>query len=372
MEANRWIEKAKGYVLGTAKTNTELTVAEVSSLWRVYMHYTMLSCVFRYFEKVEADESDIRPLMSEALGLSEKRSRRAADIMKKESIIVPCGFTEKDVNLNAPRLYTDSFHLYYIRNMSRFSLVMNTLNLSISTRSDMIDFFEECIDTTVSLSRKAVNVMLSRGILPRHPFIHVSDERDIIRQTSFLAGFIGEKRPLLAEEVNHLYLNSLINHIGRVFLAGFAQVAKSKKVRGYMLEGIKIADSVIEDFISILREDGIPAPLPGDAGVADSTEAPFSDKLMMAHVIILNASGIGAYGVSLAASPRNDIVTRYAQMMAKVGMYTQKGVKIMMENGWMEEPPQVFKGNSAGKINRQAVRPPDRHDVHGNVKQKKI
>ncbi|MDD4169825.1 MAG: hypothetical protein PHD36_06170 [Desulfotomaculaceae bacterium] len=48
----------------------------------------------------------------------------------------------------------------------------------------------------------------------------------------------------------------------------------------------------------------------------------------IAHVIALNASGIGVYGVSLAASPRHDIVARYAHLMAKVGIYTQKGVKI--------------------------------------------
>ncbi|MDD4170329.1 MAG: DUF3231 family protein [Desulfotomaculaceae bacterium] len=146
------------------------------------------------------------------------------------------------------------------------------------------------------------------------------------------------------------YLTVLINHIGRVLLTGFAQVAKLEKVRDYMLEGTKIADGIIEDLTSMLREDGIPAPLPWDAGVTDSTVAPFSDKLMMDHVLTLNASGGGAYGVSLAASPRHDISAKYAQIKANVGMYTEKGLKIMMENGWMEEPPQVFTGTKIDKM----------------------
>ncbi|OPX90579.1 MAG: hypothetical protein A4E53_00971 [Pelotomaculum sp. PtaB.Bin104] len=143
----------------------------------------------------------------------------------------------------------------------------------------------------------------------------------------------------------------MINHIGRVLLTGFAQVAKSKKVRDYMLEGTRISDGIIEDLTSILREDGIPAPLPWDAGVTDSTVAPFSDKLMMFHVLTLNSSGIGgAYGISLAASTRHDIGAKYAQIMANVEIYAEKGTKIMMENGWMEEPPQVLKGNKVDKM----------------------
>ncbi len=350
MEAKQWVEKTKDYVSETATyQDTELTSAEASSLWNTYIHYSLLTCVFRYFERIEADERDIRPLMSEILGLSEKRIRRVTEIFNKENVNVPMGFTEKDLNLGAPRLFTDSYHLYYLRNMCEFGLTRNILNLNLSTRSDIIDFYEKSIATTTELNRKVVNVMLSKGILPRHPYIPISDQRAITRQTSFLAGFIGEERPLLAEEISHLYLNILINHIGRVLLTGFAQVAKSEKVRDYMLGGIKISDSIIEEFTSILREDGIPTPLPWDAGVTDSTVAPFSDKLMMYHVGLLNNSGVGAYGVSLAASPRHDIGAKYVKFMANAGMYAEKGTKIMMKNGWMEEPPQVYKGNKVGK-----------------------
>jgi len=357
METNQWVEKAKDYVMvaanvtGTATyQDTELTSAEISVLWATYMHYSMLACVFRYFEKVEADESDIRPLMSETLGLSEKRIARVAEIFNKENITIPIGFTEKDVNLEAPRLFTDSYHLYYLRNMCRVGLTMNIFNLNISTRSDIIDFYNKSIATTTDLSNKVINVMLSKGILPRHPYIPISDQRDITRRTSFLGGLIGEKRPLLGLEITHLYANALINHIGRVLLTGFAQVAKSEKVRDYLIEGTKISDSLIEDFTSILREDGIPTPLPWDAGITDSTIAPFSDKLMMFHLTLLTAAGVGVYGVSLAASPRKDLGAKYAQLIANVGSYTLKGATIMVENGWMEEPPQGYKSEEASKV----------------------
>lgn len=351
MEINQWVEKTKSYVKGTTvQDDTELTSAEISMLWSTYIHYTMLACVFRYFEKVEADESDIRSLMHETLGLSEKRISIITEIFRKENITVPIGFTEKDLNPDAPKLFTDSYHLYYLRNMIRFGLTRNVLNLNVSTRSDIIEFYEKSIATTTELNRKVVNIMLSRGILPRHPYIPISDQRDITRRDSFLTDFIGEERPLLGEEITHLYLNALINHIGRVLLTGFAQVAKAEKVRNYLTEGVKLADDLISEFTSILREDGVPTPLPWDAGVTDSSVAPFSDKLMMVHVSLMNASGVGAYGVSLSVSPRRDLAAKYARIMTSVGMYTIKGTKIMMDNGWVEEPPQVYKGEIISKI----------------------
>ncbi|GLB60696.1 DUF3231 family protein [Cytobacillus sp. NCCP-133] len=45
----------------------------------------------------------------------------------------------------------------------------------------------------------------------------------------------------------------------------------------------------------------------------------------------LNSSGINI---------RKDLVVRYAKMMAEVGNYANEGAKIMIDNGWLENPPQ--------------------------------
>ena len=45
-------------------------------------------------------------------------------IFKEEQIPVPTGFTyEHDVNLNAPRMYTDIFMLTYLTHMAQIGLV---------------------------------------------------------------------------------------------------------------------------------------------------------------------------------------------------------------------------------------------------------
>ena len=334
-----------------AQHEAELTSAEIAILWNTYMHYSMLTCFFKYFEKVARDnnENDIMSLISYALKSFSTRLKWITDTFKREKLTIPLGFSENDVKIEAPQLYSNSYLLYYLKNMINLGLTVHALNINLAARPDVRDFYNEIITTILELNKNTANLMLERGILPRHPYIPISGQRDITRQTSFFDGFIGEKRPLLAVEITHLYLNALINHIGRVLLNGFAQVAKSEKIREYMIEGTKISDEMIEDFTSILREDGIPTPLPWDASVTDSTVAPFSDKLMMYHVSLLTAFGVGAYGVSLAASPRSDLATKYAKIMANVGKYTVKGAKILMDNGWMEEPPQVVDYESLSK-----------------------
>jgi len=75
--------------------------------------------------------------------------------------------------------------------------------------------------------------------------------------------------------------------------------------------------------------------------VTDSTVAPFSDRLMMNFITTLIASGIGQYGYSLTSSPRHDLSVQYTRLIAKIGKYSNDGANILIEKGWMEQPPMA-------------------------------
>lgn len=123
-------------------------------------------------------------------------------------------------------------------------------------------------------------------------------------------------------------------------MKGLSQVAKIKEVRQYFERGRDIAQKHIEVFSSRLSKEHLPSPMTWDSEVTDSTEAPFSDKLMMFHITALIASGIGQYGVSASTSPRADLATMYTRLSAEIGKYADEGANIMIKNGWMEKPPQ--------------------------------
>lgn len=62
---------------------------------------------------------------------------------------------------------------------------------------------------------------------------------------------------------------------------------------------------------------------------------------MMELVSVLIASGIGQYGVSMAASPRRDLGTHYSRLTTEIAAYAEDGANIVIENGWMEQPPMA-------------------------------
>ena len=321
--------------------NARLTASEIAQLWTTYMNYSMLICIFRYFSE-KAQQPEIKDLLNESLQRCEKRLSFARDTFIKDHLSLPIGFTERDVNIKAPALFSETYLLFYLRNMIRVSLSLNSLNLSMATRPDIIDFYSTCVESTIKLNHKTTALMLSKGILPRPPVVEVSDQVEYVHKANFLTGFLGEKRPLLTTEVAHLYHNALVNETGRLLLLGFRQVSPNQDVMEYYTQGIQLSDSIVAKLSMLAKQENVDFSFTQGADVTDSVEAPFSDKLMMYHVYLLNAIGGGMYGMSATISARHDIIKMYGQIMIEVGIYAEKGAKLMMANDWLEEPPQIL------------------------------
>jgi hypothetical protein len=328
--------------------NIRLTSAEIANLWSTYMSDCMAECVLKYFlEKVE--DTEIRPIIEYALHLPQKHIRTIKELFKSENITVPQGFTDEDVNLKAPRLYSDAFFLHYIKQMSRIGLNANSLALALSARLDVMEFYNECLASSAELNNKVTKVMLSKGIYVRAPYMTMPNKVDFIEKQNFLTGFFGEKRPLLAVEITHLYANIQTNSLGKALVMGFGQVAQSQKVRDFMMRGKEIGKKQIDVLGSLLTESDISNPVTWDGDVMESTVSPFSDKIMMFHTQAINAVGMADYGASIASSLRSDLATTYIQLAAEVGQYSKDGIDIMINNHWMEQPPQATDRKALAK-----------------------
>ncbi len=75
--------------------------------------------------------------------------------------------------------------------------------------------------------------------------------------------------------------------------------------------------------------------------VSTSTVSPFSEKLIMNLVTILNTQGITYIGHALATSARIDLATEYSKLIPEILQYGKEGTEILIERGWMEEPPHA-------------------------------
>jgi hypothetical protein len=197
------------------------------------------------------------------------------------------------------------------------------------------------LSESAKLFNKATEIMLSKGTFIRAPYVPESKMVEYIQKKSYVAGWFGEKRPLNVIEMTSIYFNMIQNQLGRTLTMGFSQVAKSQKVRDYMVRGRDIADKHVEIFGSVLSGDHLPAASARSTLPSDSIVAPFSDKLMMFHVVTLNSVGIAHYGTSAGTSMRHDLGAIYVRLAAEIAKYAGEGLNIMMENAWLEQPPQA-------------------------------
>lgn len=86
-----------------------------------------------------------------------------------------------------------------------------------------------------------------------------------------------------------------------------------------------------------------------DSEVLNSTTPPFSDKLIMFHVSAVSGISIGIYGTALGTVARRDLGSLFMKLLTSAIAYGEDGSNLMIENGWLEEPPHSIHNISIAK-----------------------
>lgn len=331
------------------KKHIKLTSTEITSIWGAYMNDAAINCKFHHFlEKVEDEE--VKSLLQKSLDFTKGNLRTLEDIFQKEEYPVPYGFKiEMDVDLSSPKLFSDIYVLHYLHSAAQIALQGYSVNLTLVVRADVYSYFNECISQLTEILRAIKETLLSKGLYNRAPYLPVPDEVDFIKKQSFLTGFFGDKRPLSGPEITNLYANFQRNALGVATMIGFSQVAQSKEVTQFFLRGKELAKKHCQAFGSILAKEDLPEPMTLETEVTDSTSYTYSDKLMMFYVTALIALSIGYYGTAMAMSPRRDIGLKYIQLTQEILAYAEDGANIMIDNGWLEQPPMALNRNKLAK-----------------------
>ncbi len=321
-------------------TNLPLTSAEIGNLWTVYMADTLITCV-KKFMVAKAEDDQIRTVLLQAQTISEQRSRDIAAIFSSSKVPVPIGYNDKDVNIQAPRLYSDTFALYHV--LSRTRWVINTMStaLYLAARPDVRNFLIKGITASVQLNEQATQIALDKGLLIRSPIVSIPTAPHIVEKPSYIGSIIGEHRPLHVVSVTHIFLSILDNIIGKALITGFGQVAHNQEAKKFFLRGAEISGKQIKVLSSLLSDEDVPIPSSPDSMLTNSTISPFSDKLMIGHIITINSIGIADIGLAAGQSNRADIAADYLRLEAEIIQYGEDGINIAIKNGWMEAPPQV-------------------------------
>ncbi|MCM3567237.1 DUF3231 family protein [Neobacillus mesonae] len=323
------------------ETQIRLTAGEIAQLWLQYLNDSSSICILSYFLE-KAEDEEIKPIIQYALELSKTHIEKITAILTEEKNVVPYGFSIKeDVDLAAPRLYSDSFVLNFINQMSKVGLTAYAGSVAASVRDDIKTYYMDCLTETMHLYKKSTDLLLSKGLFIRSPSLPDLEKVEFVKKQWFMLDVFGEKRPLTASEVDNLFANLQRNALGVTALTGFSQVAQEKNVKQFFLKGLEIGNKHIQLFRGKLEESKLPAPMGWDSEITNSTTYTFSDKLMMFFTSGLISLSIGYYGTAISQSPRADISAMYNRLSLEIQLYSEDGANIMIKNGWLEQPPMA-------------------------------
>lgn len=319
-----------------------LTSGEIASLWTGYMNDSMSKCILSYMLK-HIEDPDIKPAIQLSYDISSNHLEQLVSIFEKEQYAIPNGFSEQDVNKNAPWLFTDMFCLTYVNHMAKVGMLAYSGFIAMSVKEDIRNYFTNGLIEVTKLYNQTIEIAAHKGINARHPYIEVPKETDYVDSKKYFSGLnpFSEKRPLNAVEISHLYMNILTNVMGVKLCLAFAQTSPTKEIQDFMLRGKEISQKHIKIFVDTFLKDNIEAPQVPDVAVSDSTTQTFSDKLMMFHMSLISAAGIGNYATASAASQRLDLAVNYERLSLEITRLAKSGADIMIKHSWLEQPPGI-------------------------------
>lgn len=317
-----------------------LTAAEMGKLWAAYVGNTMGKCVLSYYLN-HVDDDDIKRILESALGLSETFIHTIKGILEQDDFPIPIGFNEEDVNIEAPRLFYDEFYLHYLKYLGKAGMSIYSVAVPLVTRKDVNHFFVKALKETTQLLTDVNETLKAKGILTNAPPMPNPERVDFVKNQNYLKGFFGDVRPLHGLEIAHLYGNLNNDITSKALIIGFNQGARHEKVKRFLERGERLNQKHIGLFSDKLTKDHIPSPTLIDHLVTKSTTPPFSDKLMVFHKIDMFSMKIREYANGASLNGRRDIGALYAKCQLDVSLYVEDGANIMIDHGWMEQPPEA-------------------------------
>ena len=315
-----------------------LASTEISNLWTHYIRETLAVCVSKYMLNTVKD-IEIHKIFETALEMSQKHIKVLQDLFHKENFPVPKGFSEKDVNLNAPSLFTDKYCLFYILAMTMHGAQGYNLAFNTSIRKDLREFYYQCNLDSMDLYNKSIEVALLKNLLEMPPFYSTPDKVQFIHNLDYMIDVFGKRRTMNSIESGNVFFNLEKSLITKAFFLAGQQVCKDKDVIRFLEKCIKLKNAHIETFTGLLLKENLRIGYTLDTEITNSTISPFSDKLFLFHSGFLIASAISYYGVGSVSSMRADVSVHCERaIMSNLLRYGIFG-KLMIRKGWIEQPP---------------------------------
>ncbi|MBT2655797.1 DUF3231 family protein [Bacillus sp. ISL-18] len=132
--------------------NIKLTGPEITSLWTQYQSDSLNLRVNTYMHHhLEEENEAIKLIFQDAIASSENNLREIESFFNRIHYPIPQGFTEHDVNIDTPKLFSDHLCLKYLHEMTIHGLSAYSVALTVSTCGEMRKFYEDKVHDTIKL-----------------------------------------------------------------------------------------------------------------------------------------------------------------------------------------------------------------------------
>ncbi|MED4228959.1 DUF3231 family protein [Neobacillus cucumis] len=319
----------------------ELTANEVSNLWSSYLKSSMELRLFEYFN-ASTENNEIKQVIEKMLNQSQQNINELTEIFTKVNLTIPLGFTDEDVRVDALKVFSDTFILYFCFDLTHLSMSTYPIALSDCTRNDVREHFQKNIAFSVKTQNEIVDLMLSQGVYLKNPQVEIDSEVEIADSMLYLNGFFGGSRPLNTAEISNL---SRIVHraqFSKMVFVTFNKLAKTKDLKQYFSKGRDGIQKVLDSLQEVLDKENIPISASGDYKISDVEMSPFSDKLML--FFVNTCLGIFCFAMisqAMTSSLRTDIVSKLSKISDDMKKYYGLGILLAIKEKWFEQPPQA-------------------------------
>jgi ferritin-like metal-binding protein YciE len=319
----------------------ELTVNEVSNIWSSYLKSSMELKLFEYFY-ASTENNEIKQVIEKMLNQSQKNINELKEIFIKENLTVPLGFTDEDVRVDAHKVFSDTFILYFCFDLTHLSMSTYPTAISDCTRNDVRDHFQTNIAFSVKIQNEIADLMLLQGVYLKHPQVAIDSEVEFADSMLYLNGFFGGSRPLNTAEIANL---SRIVHraqFSKMVFVTFSKLAKTKELKQHFSKGRDGIEKVLESLQEVLDKENIPISASGDYRISDVEMSPFSDKLML--FFVNTCLGIFCFAMvsqAMTSSLRTDIVSKLGNISDDMKKFYGLGLLLAIKEKWFEQPPQA-------------------------------
>ncbi|WP_419887733.1 DUF3231 family protein [Neobacillus niacini] len=321
-----------------------LTTSELGYLWTGLAINNMSKWYLTVFCEHSQDK-EIKDLYSFALQITNDLIVNRDKLLSNEGYPVPIGFLESDINVSAPPLFSNRFLLKYLHIAVQLGLEFHSRSLALSTRVDVRNYNIDCLNASIQLHERTIDMMLNKGIYWRTPTLPSSQVPKKIQKSSYLNGWIGGRRPFNSMELANLYEIIDLLIVMEALCIGFTQTSDTEEVAKLFQEGTTVIRKQYSRLSIILEENELPVPSNYSAEVLGSKDRVFSDRIMVCHLAGLFGSLLSQYGFSIGSVMRHDLVVEYTMLISKVGSFSEKITRFLIEKEWLEKVPgSILRG----------------------------